>query len=162
MQPSVRRWLTFVVHMAGNLQIAATVFTGFGLLVSFAFLVTLFLPHHQRTAGESREAKSHAGSTAATALAILTPLLVLSLVIGAVLQVLAQFFGVLGLTLNATQNARDVISKAPGGFRNFGASDWVLDIALVRYASVAWLSAVLCAVGACWLYWRTQEVRSRG
>jgi hypothetical protein len=158
---------SFPVHLAGNLQIAASTFTGLGLLVSFAFGVTVFLSKpHQRdegaTAGESRKSEHHAGrgdrhhSRRARALAFMTAILILFLLLGAALQVLAQFFGVLGLTQNATPNANLITQRYLSGFGNFSAGDWILDIALVRYASVAWLSAVLCAVGAGWLFWRTR------
>ena len=159
--------------MAGNLQIAAAAFIGFGLLLSIAFVAVVLLSSRHRhdkgaTAGENREAKNHVPSTShhrrrgGLVLPFLAAMLVLSLTIGAILQVLAQFFGVLGLTLNASQTPDYNLQTAAPGFQNFGSSDWILDIALVRYASVAWLSALLCAVGTCWLFWRTRAGLSRG
>jgi hypothetical protein len=63
------------------------------------------------------------------------------------LQVLAQFFGVLGLTVNATPNAGDASQDQPDTTSdNFVAQDWVIDKALSTYATIAWTSALLCAL----------------
>lgn len=156
--------------MAGNLQIAATVFTGLGLLVSFAFVLTIGLSHRRRgegavtegevTEGESREGKHRRRhSRGAFALGLMAAIQILFLMLGAALQVLAQFFGVLGLSQNATPNASLIVQEYLTDFGNFTAGDWILDIALVRYASVAWLSAIFGAVGAGWLFWRSRVVR---
>lgn len=150
--------------MAGNLQIAASTFTGLGLILAVVLqlLALLMMPaastHRdpgetvvivEESATESRSKKhhphashnSHAGHARPVtrrSTRILTSSLVLSLLLGAALQVLAQFFGVLSLSVLATPTAAVVNTIAPRGFTNFAASDWMLDIGLTRYASVAW------------------------
>jgi hypothetical protein len=69
-------------------------------------------------------------------------ILLFSLYTSAVLQILAQFFGVLALTIDATptpyqavQYNRDVL----------GATPWIIDKALSVYATVAWTSSLATA-----------------
>jgi hypothetical protein len=149
--------------MAGNLQIAASTFIGLGLILAVVLqlLALLMMPagsNHrdpgetvvvEESATESRSKKhhphashnTHAGHTRPVtrrSTRILTGGLVLSLLLGAVLQLLAQFFGVLSLSVLATPTATVVNTIAPRGFTNFAASDWMLDIGMTRYASVAW------------------------
>jgi hypothetical protein len=62
------------------------------------------------------------------------------------MQFIAQFFGVLGLTMNATPTAADVVGNQPNGtLSNFAAQSWVVDRALSSYATVAWTAALGCA-----------------
>jgi hypothetical protein len=76
-----------------------------------------------------------------------------ALYIGAVLQIFAQFFGVLGLTVTASPNSRDANSNQPDPLmNNFGAADWIVDLALSRYATVAWTSALAAAAMATVLF----------
>jgi Trk-type K+ transport system membrane component len=58
---------------------------------------------------------------------------------GALLQVLAQFFGVLGLTITATG------TQGPSTGQNVGVSLWTVDVALSRYATVAWTFSLATA-----------------
>jgi len=76
-----------------------------------------------------------------------------ALYIGAVLQLFAQFFGVLGLTVNASPNSRDANGDQPDfNLNNFDAADWIIDLALSRYATVAWTSALAAAAVATVLF----------
>lgn len=75
------------------------------------------------------------------------------LYIGAFLQLLAQFFGVLGLTVSATpkQDAELLVFQDIGTTDqgdNYDPDSWVIGKALSTYATVAWTSAVLCATVA--------------
>lgn len=64
------------------------------------------------------------------------------LCIGAVLQVIAQSFGVLGLTLNASPTPDYISTNNDGAF---GANSWVIGVALSTYATVAWTTALATA-----------------
>lgn len=64
------------------------------------------------------------------------------LCIGAALQVIAQFFGVLALTLNASPVPDDISNDTNGAF---GANSWVIGVALSTYATVAWTTALITA-----------------
>lgn len=76
-----------------------------------------------------------------------------SLYIGAVLQIFAQFFGVLGLTVTASPNSRNAnIYQPEGDYKNFSAEDWIIDLALSSYATVAWTSALAAAAVATILF----------
>lgn len=156
------------VHLAGNLQIAASTFTGLGLILAvllqlIALVVALRSPSHGRhdetvvvvQGAESSTTQikphqhhhqpAHHGQPNPSrhrqhGTRTLTLILILSLVLGAVLQLLAQFFGVLSQTVLASPAATVVNSlpQIPRGMSNFVATDWMLDIGLTRYASVAW------------------------
>ena len=163
------------VHFAGDLQIAASTFTGVGLLiavvVSAANILLAFRPSREDNradetrSGEQDDAavqdtpqdaehprshnakrRHHVGSHHALGVTpYLASTLIAFLAIGAVLQLLAQFFGVLGLSLNNSYTPSAVTGAAVPDFENFGANEWTLDIALTRYATVAWVSAIVCA-----------------
>lgn len=66
-----------------------------------------------------------------------------SLYTGALLQVFAQFFGILGLTINATPTPSEARANSLDGL---GVSEWIMDKALTRYATVGWTMALACAV----------------
>lgn len=85
------------------------------------------------------------GHRRSAATPFLTLALIIFLAVGAVLQLLAQYFGVLGLTVSATPNPAEALQAATPLFDNFGAAEWQMDIALTRYATVAWVSSILCA-----------------
>jgi hypothetical protein len=71
------------------------------------------------------------------------------LYIGAALQLFAQFFGVLGLTVSASPSGRDANGyQTDYLLNNFDAADWVIDVALSRYATVAWTAALAAAAVA--------------
>ncbi|KAJ9607110.1 hypothetical protein H2200_008182 [Cladophialophora chaetospira] len=151
------------VHYSGNLQIAASVFITLGLLLCLVVLAgTLLGPtrtsedpvqapddqssktptavatgshhHHQQNAHRGRRS---------TVLSYMVTALMGSLYIGAVLQFVAQFFAVLGLTLTATPTPNQVSNNHDN---LFGAKPWIMDIALTRYATVAWTTAIACAM----------------
>lgn len=152
--------------MAGNLQIAASTFTGLGLILAIPLqLIALFVllrssshGNHSETVAVVHESEAgpahtkhhqhqpshnwHAHPTRERqqGTRTLTTALILSFVLGAILQLLAQFFGVLSHTVLASPAATVVNSmpQIPPGMSNFLATDWILDIGLTRYASVAW------------------------
>lgn len=90
---------------------------------------------------------------------VFTPYVVVALLTclyaGILTQILAQYFGVLGLTVNATPNAasaRDAV-----GFTDyiyFQADSWAIGKGLSTYATTAWASAVACAAVATALFRR--------
>jgi Ca2+/Na+ antiporter len=152
--------IVYAVHYAGNLQIAASVFITLALLFSLILCLISLKPRRQQTADapseQSAETKTDAVVHHADAKrhkSKLTPKIVIlllgSLYIGAVLQIFAQFFGILGLTLNASPNAERANGDQPTfGLNNFSADDWTIDLALSRYATVAWTSALAAAAVA--------------
>jgi hypothetical protein len=96
--------------------------------------------HHEPVTTISRRSKLTSGVVVA---------LLSFLYIGAVLQLFAQFFGVLGLTVSASPNARNANGDQQNTLlNNFDAADWVMDVALSRYATVAWTAALAAAVAA--------------
>ncbi|KIM99943.1 hypothetical protein OIDMADRAFT_30313 [Oidiodendron maius Zn] len=76
-------------------------------------------------------------------------LIVTSLYAGAFLQILAQLFGILGLTVNATPTPAQATQN---GSEEFGASTWIMDKALTEFATVAWATALPCALLTGYLY----------
>jgi hypothetical protein len=149
------------VHYAGNLQIAASVFITLGLLLSLILsLFSLKLGssdnHHvsesaakdtsEKNTSETTNVRSpkHHKSRLAPFVSLA---LIISLSLGALLQFLAQFFGILGLTVNATPNAGRVTKdQYKKSLNNFSANQWVVDKALSSYATVAWTSAIVGAL----------------
>ena len=141
------------MHYAGNLQIAAAVFITLSLLLLLAFISAHFFAIRQRNGPEEEELTADGAATDGPkhrsnsripqkwriVRAYFYKTTVLSLWVGAILQFLAQFFGILGLTVVATGPLGDV----NGG--NYGASTWSIDLALARYGSAAWLSALVAA-----------------
>lgn len=86
------------------------------------------------------------------------PYVVLALLVflyaGILTQILAQFFGVLGLTVNATPKATDE-AKAIIQFDaeiKFQADTWAIGKGLSTYATIAWASAAACAAVATALF----------
>ncbi|KAH8901388.1 hypothetical protein GQ53DRAFT_835205 [Thozetella sp. PMI_491] len=78
---------------------------------------------------------------------------VLFLVIGVLLQLLAQFFGVLGLTVLASPTGAGAwIFQTMPGENFFVGHDWVIGKALNTYATIAWTTALLAAgiAGSSW------------
>jgi hypothetical protein len=97
--------------------------------------------HRNENEAPRTEGKSKTGISAYIAF-----MLLVCLYTGSLMQILAQFFGILGLTINASLNAQDVVSaQGKPGLNNFVAHAWVVDKALSSYATVAWTSALLCA-----------------
>ena len=137
-----------LVHYAGNLQIAASVFIFFGFIFSLVMVITLFMRFTGSTNTASQGDDSNEKPHRVSSLPRLSFLILqVCLYIGVVLQILAQFFGVLGLTINATPNAGDATAdQYYKPFKNFVAHDWVIGKALSTYATVAWTSALACAV----------------
>lgn len=66
---------------------------------------------------------------------------------GILTQILAQYFGVLGLTINATPKDKDSAKTAvqDTDYDNFMVDTWAIGKGLSTYATVAWASAVACA-----------------
>ncbi|KAH8882536.1 hypothetical protein GQ53DRAFT_753585 [Thozetella sp. PMI_491] len=95
----------------------------------------------------------YSASRRTTATKFVVTLLLTCLCIGALLQFLAQFFGVLGLTINAyvpvsaDQYTPDPDSSSPSRFlNNFIAHPWVIGQGMAAYATVVWTSAMANAV----------------
>lgn len=76
--------------------------------------------------------------------------LLICLYVGSLLQILAQLFGMLGLTVNATpSDTQDAYNdQSNTTFAYFAVGHWTIGKALSTYATVAWTSAVLCAAVA--------------
>ncbi|KAF1950577.1 hypothetical protein CC80DRAFT_229143 [Byssothecium circinans] len=149
------------VHYAGNLQIAASVFITLGLILSLALAALAVLRVPPSSSLSESEAVSNPlaveGRRSSSVLAYTPVVLVFFLYIGAVLQVLAQFFGILGLIVNPTPNGGDATaSQHKKLLNNFAAHEWVMDKGLTTYATVAWTSAVLCAVIATAVFRRSR------
>ena len=156
------------VHYAGNLQIAASAFVTLGLLLSLILVATTALSSGRSSDSEQRSdergsagkeghsgnhsrhhASSHSERSSRSPIAaIIVALLIASVGIGAMLQILAQYFGVIGLTLNATPNAASAATGSSSQTGNFVADEWVLERGLTTYATVAWTSAIACAIVA--------------
>ncbi|CZR68332.1 uncharacterized protein PAC_18231 [Phialocephala subalpina] len=158
------------VHWSGNLQIAACVFITIGLIlllpISLANLLVSTNPNSankpdvDQAAQEAHDRELTSEATQVTKakprhrhsrrhhsrLSPITPYLVLlailSLYIGASLQIFAQFFGVLGLTVNATPTAGQVENNNSDFL---GSTPWMMDKALTAYATVTWTLAVTAA-----------------
>lgn len=64
------------------------------------------------------------------------------LYIGAILQIFAQFFGVISMTIIATPTPDQAVQS---NVDNLGATPWIIDTALSTYATVAWTSALAYA-----------------
>jgi hypothetical protein len=142
----------FVVHYAGNLQIAASVFIGLGLIFSLALFVVPLVPRWEssvaasdRAEGEERHEHHEKPRETAPITSYVVFMLLSCLYTGALLQILAQYFGVLGLTVTATPNAKDAVQFQLDGANNFMGHDWVIGRALSAFATVAWTSALFCA-----------------
>lgn len=132
------------VHYTGNLQIAASVFITLGLisLVQLTLINFLGADPSVNALDEGHASRSHYHKRISPLIPYIVLMTLFSLYVGAILQVLAQFFGVLGLTVNATPTAY----QAEQNNQNFlGATPWIMDKALTTYATVAWTMAVACA-----------------
>jgi len=66
---------------------------------------------------------------------------------GAILRILAQFFGVLGLTITATGT-----DCSTGDQSAYGASSWMIGRALSTYTTTAWISAIATAAMTAFIY----------
>lgn len=160
-----------VVHYTGNIQIASSVFIVLGLILLLPLTLGNFLlalgagrgreepprpaevEEASSTAPVAKTSNTHTTSNGAShkhpfskKLSPYTPYVVLTtlfcLYAGAVLQILAQFFGVLGLTITATPAPTTAVQYNQG---ELGATPWIIDKALSTYATVAWTSALATA-----------------
>ncbi|KAI9857979.1 MAG: hypothetical protein M1813_007949 [Trichoglossum hirsutum] len=124
------------VHYAGNLQIASSFFITLGLIVTLTLAAVSIL-------SVSRTSESEAAPRPYPFIHPLVSFLLFCLYVGALLQFIAQFFGVLAFTINATPTPDQTRQKNGD---DFGVNEWVIDKALSAYATVAWTSAVACAL----------------
>lgn len=161
------------IHLAGNLSIAGTSFIGIGFFITLimtAAAVALYSapavnPGNEASAApEAPKSTSEAASSSYTAppttkgrtgrrhhaLSPLSPYLNASgitfLILGAILTVLAQFYGVLAFTMSAPDNGKWTISDQ--GVQDQRGNDhepWTQGIALTTYASLGWLFALFGA-----------------
>ena len=167
MQPGLfdeARLTTRSVHYAGNLQIAAAIFVSLGLCMTLALsLITMRLavrpskrsssPAEVSTATVDDLAEQNSLQSPYSKHLPHTPyvvaVLLACLYIGAVTQVLAQYFGVLGLTVNATPNADTAVGTVhDSDYNHFVADSWAVGQGLSTYATIAWTSALSCAAVA--------------
>ncbi|KAK5455898.1 hypothetical protein LTS15_005216 [Exophiala xenobiotica] len=156
------------VHYAGNLQIAASVFITLGLIMTL-MLVLVGVLRNRKTSGAEEEATAQNTSEGAKESrcaetgpapgslkrgptrrigSYMILLLLFFLYAGSLMQILAQFFGLLGLTINNSLSVQDVWTaqfNTNTTLDNFVAHAWVVDKGLSAYATVAWTSALLCA-----------------
>ncbi|KAI9763907.1 MAG: hypothetical protein M1840_009019 [Geoglossum simile] len=149
------------LHFAGSLAIASTAFIGMGVLLTLIMASAA-------VALTTGSVKSEGGSAfiAGTrpryqyhpshdTISLFTPYVNLSLtisfVVGAVLYVLAQFYGVIGLVQSQPDNGSfaAIQSSSPGSSHEL----WIQGKALTVYASIAWLAS-LCAAGSATLAWK--------
>ncbi|KAF8851877.1 hypothetical protein BDZ45DRAFT_678782 [Acephala macrosclerotiorum] len=154
------------VHWTGNLQIAASVFITLGLIL----LIPITAANILLGFGSSRSSASEPGVEATSSsppkpdnhahhrqprhkFSPFTPPLILATIlflsIGAILQFVAQFFGVLGMTINGTPFPDQAVQHNPD---ILGATPWIMDKALTAYATVAWTFAGVGAVGVGMVY----------
>ncbi|KAK0100919.1 hypothetical protein ONS95_007361 [Cadophora gregata] len=168
------------VHYTGNLQIAASVFITLSLILLIPLTIANFLlgvkgPRYAtHTPAAATISTEEAGTEPKAATHTMGPLnghktpirkkpatwtpylvfvLLVSLYIGAILQILAQFFGVISMTIIATPTQDQAIQS---NVDNLGATPWIIDKALSAYATVAWTSALACA-GLVSLVYRTPK-----
>ncbi|PVH83678.1 hypothetical protein DL98DRAFT_652158 [Cadophora sp. DSE1049] len=166
------------VHYTGNLQIAASVFITLGLILLIPLTLANFLlgverPKHttpnpaaatistEEAGTEPKAASQTTGplnghrSPVSKKFSPWTPHLVFVLLaflyLGAILQILAQFLGVISMTIIATPTQDQAIQS---NIDNLGATPWIIDKALSTYATIAWTSALACA-GLVGLVYRT-------
>lgn len=161
------------IHWSGNLAIASTTFIGLGFLVTLSMsLVAALALLSPGSISANSEATSTSKDESTTITATTRPeprhrhkylspaapycnaFLIAFLIIGAILYVLAQFYGVLAFVQSAPDN---------GAFAAYGAmgpngqgsdhSPWIQGKALSIYGSVAWFGALLTALCASWV-WR--------
>jgi hypothetical protein len=168
-----------IVHYTGNIQIASSVFITLALILLLPLTLGNFFlglgvglgkedtthPVEAEEASSPSGAKNGAASqiTPSTTnrhplskhLSPYTPYVVLItlffLYVGAVLQILAQFFGILGMTSNATPIPSQAVQYNQG---ELGATPWIMDKALSTYTTVAWTSA-LATAGLVGIVYRT-------
>jgi hypothetical protein len=153
------------VHYAGNLQIAASFFLVLGLplaLVLSVFTVIAGIApsvaghHHGEKRRESLTDETPSNDKSrrrAWVSSPATPFIVAALLaclcIGATMQILAQFFGVLGLTVNATPTAlTSQGTQKNATLANYVAGSWAIGDGLSIYATTAWASALACTAVA--------------
>lgn len=154
-----------LVHYAGNLQVTAAVFLTLALLLAIVLatftVAAVSLPAVASDSAREHDPKSADASTVpvtprkrtaiprSKATPYVTAMFLACLVIGAVTQVLAQYFGVLGLTVNATPSAADAIGAVHESDAIFFRADsWAISRGLSVYGTTAWASAIACAVVA--------------
>jgi hypothetical protein len=116
------------VHMAGNLAIAASVFSGLALLTMLAFAGLAL------ASSTSRAAKAGLGVTS-----------VVLLLLGAALLFLAQLYGVLAFVQSQVPNGRFSSQAQDPDSTSVMAGPWVQGKASVIYASVGWFGACCAA-----------------
>ncbi|MCJ1385952.1 hypothetical protein MMC17_009077 [Xylographa soralifera] len=155
------------IHYAGNFAIAGSVFLGLGLLLTMGmFVATMHVVfptrRKQNDAQQARadedEAASKAAFTESTVhvekherrrrrfmvMSSINFVLVMFLVVGILLTVVAQFYGILAFIQSSVNNA-DFATK---GGNKTQHGPWIQGRALSVYATLGWAFAGLAAVGA--------------
>ncbi|KJX99850.1 hypothetical protein TI39_contig350g00004 [Zymoseptoria brevis] len=172
------------IHWAGRLAVASTTFIGigFGIALCMSLVATLALlspavlqaedTDEQRgtttdpkmesnvVVTQRRRPRPHRKQKYLSPMApYINALLVAVLITGAILYVLAQFYGVLAFVQSAPDNGAFAAyggNTAPGEAKYMGP--WIQGKALSVYGSVAWFAAVLTALSAAWV-WRLPSGR---
>ena len=173
------------IDWTGNLAIASTTFIGIGFLLtlSMSLIATLALispaviraDENPTEEGEEQSSTDKTNATVAIrqrqrpqphrrhkylspTAPYVNALLVMTLIIGAILYALAQFYGVLAFVQSAPDNAAfafygggNPALPPPGNAQPH--APWIQGKALSVYGSVAWFAAVLTALCAAWV-WR--------
>lgn len=135
------------VHYAGNLQIATCVFVTLGLIASLGLAIAAFIPVNRRKHEKGNEAgleqSPKPAGRSSPLLDLALSLVLLMLGIGIALQILAQFFGILGLVITATPDTENLDVQQPEpNYAVYTSDDWIIGEGLARYATVTWVSAL--------------------
>lgn len=160
------------IHLTGNLAIAATVFIGLGFLLAIVMTALAFLQSRSLQSSSSsdhsetvvktksdREPEPSAAPPRSKSFGVrfgpfFNAALVFCFVAGAIMYVLAQFYGVQAFTMSAPDNGR--FAALSGNDLDADGDDhdpWVQGTALTIFASLAWLCSGLAAAMAL-LVWR--------
>ena len=99
-----------------------------------------------RAEGIEPQHRSHASPSRSPFAPYVVAVLLGCLYLGALLQLLAQYFGVLGLTVNATPTVDTAVGAVRNSdYNNFLADSWAIGRGLSTFATLAWTSALACA-----------------
>jgi hypothetical protein len=152
------------LHFAGNLAIASTTFIGVGLILTLMMasaavaLTTGSIKNENSGAFVAGSRPHYQYHPSHDKISLFTPyvnlFLITSFVAGAILYVLAQFYGVIGLVQSQPDNGGFATSQDynPGPLGS-NHEPWVQGKALTVYASIAWLASLLAA-GSATLAWK--------
>lgn len=101
---------------------------------------------HERKEGDGAVSDSYQRSRSTP---YVTFVLLICLYAGALMQILAQYFAILGLTVDASLTPDVLYGERQNQDENYySAQNWVIGRGLSTYATVTWTSSLLCAAVA--------------